>query len=116
MLVMRRVFTGWALQKGAKFRCCWLVEFVHEKVVDSYRDHPDHVAEARARMHLPDAETAELVSAHLEGRGAAGDNGEGVRGVAAFLDLARNPDIVSWIRCWASARLARASSSASRSI
>lgn len=41
---VRRVFTGWALQKGAKFRCCWLVEFVHEKVVDSYRDHPDHVA------------------------------------------------------------------------
>jgi fructose-bisphosphate aldolase, class II len=41
---VRRVFTGWALQKSAKFRCCWLVEFAHEKVVDSYRDHPDHVA------------------------------------------------------------------------
>jgi fructose-bisphosphate aldolase class II len=41
---VRRVFTGWALQKGAKFRCCWLVEFVHEKVVDRYRDHPDHIA------------------------------------------------------------------------
>jgi fructose-bisphosphate aldolase class II len=41
---VRRVFTGWALQKSAKFRCCWLVEFVHEKVIDSYRDHPDHVA------------------------------------------------------------------------
>jgi fructose-bisphosphate aldolase class II len=41
---VRRVFTGWAVQQSPKFRFCWLVEFVHEKVVDSYRDHPDHVA------------------------------------------------------------------------
>ncbi len=41
---VRRVFAGWALARSPKFRCCWLVEFVHEKVVDSYRDHPDHVA------------------------------------------------------------------------
>jgi fructose-bisphosphate aldolase class II len=49
---VRRVFTGWALQKSARFRCCWLVEFAHEKVVDSYRDHPDHVAFAN-RLFRP---------------------------------------------------------------
>ena len=41
---VRRVFTGWALPEKAKYRFCWLVEFCHPKVVDSYRDHPDHVA------------------------------------------------------------------------
>lgn len=41
---VRRVFTGWAVQEQPRFRFCWLVEFVHEKVIDSYRDHPDHVA------------------------------------------------------------------------
>ncbi len=41
---VRRVFTGWAIQQSPKFRFCWLVEFVHEKVIESYRDHPDHVA------------------------------------------------------------------------
>jgi fructose-bisphosphate aldolase class II len=41
---VRRVFTGWAVQQSPKFRCCWLVEFVHEKVIESYRDHPDHTA------------------------------------------------------------------------
>lgn len=41
---VRRVFTGWALQDRPQYRYCWLVEFVHEKVIDSYRDHPDHVA------------------------------------------------------------------------
>ncbi len=41
---VRRVFTGWALPEKAKYRFCWLVEFCHPKVVDSYRDHPEHVA------------------------------------------------------------------------
>jgi len=41
---VRRVFTGWAVQERPRFRFCWLVEFVHEKVIDSYRDHPDHLA------------------------------------------------------------------------
>lgn len=41
---VRRVFTGWALQDQSKYRFCWLVQFCHAKVVDSYRDHPAHVA------------------------------------------------------------------------
>ncbi|OGI59262.1 MAG: hypothetical protein A2V58_05630 [Candidatus Muproteobacteria bacterium RBG_19FT_COMBO_61_10] len=38
------MFTGWAMQDQAKYRFCWLVQFSHSKVVDSYRDHPEHVA------------------------------------------------------------------------
>ncbi len=41
---VRRIFTGEAVKEGAKYRFCWLVKFVHEAVIDSYRDHPDHVA------------------------------------------------------------------------
>ena len=41
---VRRVFTGWAVPQNPRFRFCWLVEFVHEKVIESYHDHPDHVA------------------------------------------------------------------------
>ena len=41
---VRRVFTGWAVQEKTKYRFCWLVQFSHSKVIDSYRDHPEHVA------------------------------------------------------------------------
>lgn len=41
---VRRVFTGWAMQDKAKYRFCWLVQFSHPKVIESYRDHPEHVA------------------------------------------------------------------------
>lgn len=40
---VRRVVTGWALTEKPKFRFCWLIEFAHEKVIASYRDHPLHV-------------------------------------------------------------------------
>ena len=40
----------------------------------------------------PGVRPEKLVSAHIEG-----DNGEGVRGSAAFLDLARDPDIVELV-------------------
>ena len=40
---VRRVLTGTAVQEEAKFRFCWLIEFVHDNVIASYRDHPDHV-------------------------------------------------------------------------
>lgn len=45
----------------------------------------------------PGVRPEKLVSAHLEARSPGGDNGEGVRGVAAFLDLARDPDIVELV-------------------
>jgi hypothetical protein len=40
----------------------------------------------------PGIRPEKLVSAHIEG-----DNGEGVRGVAAFLELARDPDIIELV-------------------
>jgi fructose-bisphosphate aldolase class II len=40
---VRRVLTGTAVKEDAKFRFCWLIEFVHANVIASYRDHPDHV-------------------------------------------------------------------------
>jgi fructose-bisphosphate aldolase class II len=41
---VRRVITANAVHKGAKYKFSWLIEFVHENVIESYRDHPDHVA------------------------------------------------------------------------
>jgi hypothetical protein len=44
----------------------------------------------------PDVRPEKLVSAHVE-RASGADNGEGVRGVADFLELAKNPDIVELV-------------------
>lgn len=41
---VRRVITGKAVQKDAKYKFSWLIEFVHENVIESYRNHPVHVA------------------------------------------------------------------------
>jgi fructose-bisphosphate aldolase class II len=41
---VRTVFTGDAVQENARFRYTWLVRFCHPAVIDSYREHPDHVA------------------------------------------------------------------------
>lgn len=41
---VRRIVTGNAVQENAKYQFTWLVEFVHENVIASYRDHTDHVA------------------------------------------------------------------------
>jgi len=41
---VREVFTGEAVQNDAKYRYTWLVRFCHTAVIDSYREHPDHVA------------------------------------------------------------------------
>lgn len=38
------VITGEAVQEGAKYRYCWVIRFNHPATIDSYRDHPDHVA------------------------------------------------------------------------
>ena len=40
---VREVFTGEAVQDDAKYRHTWLVRFCHPAVIDSYREHPDHV-------------------------------------------------------------------------
>jgi len=41
---VRNVFTGAAIKESAGYQYCWLVRFVHPAVIDSYRQHPDHVA------------------------------------------------------------------------
>ncbi|MGD8926686.1 MAG: ketose-bisphosphate aldolase [Thioalkalispiraceae bacterium] len=41
---VRRVITGKAVVNNAKYQFCWLIEFVHQNVINSYREHPDHVA------------------------------------------------------------------------
>lgn len=41
---VRDVFLGEAVKQGATYRYCWLVRFASRAVIDSYREHPDHVA------------------------------------------------------------------------
>ena len=41
---VREVVTGRAVQENAKYRYTWLVRFCHPAVIDSYREHPEHVA------------------------------------------------------------------------
>lgn len=41
---VREVVTGRAVKQDAKYRYSWLVRFCHPKVIDSYREHPAHVA------------------------------------------------------------------------
>ena len=41
---VREVFAGEAVKVDGAYRYCWRVRFVSEAVIDSYRNHPDHVA------------------------------------------------------------------------
>lgn len=41
---VREVFTGEAVKQGKGHRYCWLVRFVSQAVIESYRQHPDHIA------------------------------------------------------------------------
>jgi fructose-bisphosphate aldolase class II len=41
---VRQVITGRAIREDAAYRLCWLVRFAHPAVIDSYRDHPDHLS------------------------------------------------------------------------
>jgi len=40
---VREVFTGETMRNNARYRYTWLVRFCHPLVIDSYREHPDHV-------------------------------------------------------------------------
>ena len=73
-------------------------------VVPQWRLAAARVAEMREALEEllrrnPGVRPERLVSAHIEQAGAPGatDNGEGVRGVSAFLDLARDPEIVDLV-------------------
>jgi len=41
---VREVATGRAVKEDAEYRYTWLVRFCHPAVIDSYREHPVHVA------------------------------------------------------------------------
>lgn len=41
---VREVVTASAVKADAVYRYTWLVQFCHPSVIDSYREHPDHVA------------------------------------------------------------------------
>lgn len=47
---VRRVFTGRAVNEGAQYRFCWLVQFAHENVIENYRNHPEHQAFANEQF------------------------------------------------------------------
>jgi fructose-bisphosphate aldolase class II len=47
---VREVFAGKAVRDDAGYRYCWNVRFCHPNVIDSYREHPDHVAFADNRF------------------------------------------------------------------
>jgi len=73
-------------------------------VVPSWRLPPGRVEAMRTALaHLiaanPGIRPEKLVSAHIEGRGAAGGarNAEGVAGSRAFLELARDPELVELV-------------------
>ena len=42
--------TGRAVAENPKYRFCRIVEFAHRKVIESYRDHPGHIAFANSRF------------------------------------------------------------------
>lgn len=64
---VRRVVTGWALNDKAKYRFCWLIEFAHAEVVNSYRDHPDHVAFADELFRPVAGERVSIDFLHISG-------------------------------------------------
>lgn len=41
---VREVITGKAVKDDADYRYAWVMHFCHEAVIDSFRNHPDHVA------------------------------------------------------------------------
>ena len=43
---VRATWSGSSVNANAGYRWCWLVRFAHPAVIDSYREHPDHVAYA----------------------------------------------------------------------
>ena len=71
---VREVFTGESVKEGAQYRFCWLVRFAHKAVIDSYREHPDHVrfadtlfrpcAANRISIDYQDSSSASALSMH----------------------------------------------------
>ncbi len=43
---VRATWSGRAVKADVEYPWCWLIRFAHPAVIDSYREHPDHVAYA----------------------------------------------------------------------
>jgi hypothetical protein len=43
---VRATWSGRSIKPDANYRWCWLIRFAHPAVIDSYREHPEHVAYA----------------------------------------------------------------------
>jgi hypothetical protein len=41
---VRRVISGWGVREELRFRLCWLTELAHQKVVETWRERPEHAA------------------------------------------------------------------------
>jgi fructose-bisphosphate aldolase class II len=64
---VRRVITGWAASDSARYRFCWLIEFTHRAVIDSYREHPLHRQFAENVFRPIAADRLSLDFAHVDG-------------------------------------------------
>ena len=63
---VRAVVTGRAVEERARYRYCWLVRFAAPEALDSYLEHPDHVAFANRRFR-PVADRDISIDYALEG-------------------------------------------------
>ena len=43
---VRATWSGTAVKDDAQYQWCWLIRFANTRVIDSYREHPEHVAYA----------------------------------------------------------------------
>ncbi|MHB8353211.1 MAG: class II fructose-bisphosphate aldolase [Burkholderiales bacterium] len=63
---VRKVVTGRAVKEEAQYRYCWLVSFSAPEVIDSYQEHPAHVAFAN-RCFRPVADGRVCIDYALDG-------------------------------------------------
>ena len=70
---VRAVFTGEAVKQDAAYRYTWLVRFCHPAVIESYREHPDHVAFADNLFRPVAGERISIDYQAIESEGAGGD-------------------------------------------
>jgi len=72
---VREVFAGEAVEHDVGYRYCWRIRFVSEAVIDSYRQHPEHVAFADGHFRpfaddriSIDFQEAQAISGHDSGQ------------------------------------------------
>ncbi len=76
---VRRVITGWAAGDRVRYRFCWLIEFAHRAVIDSYREHPLHRQFAENVFRPIAADRLSLDFVHVDGMRSVPVSGVGER-------------------------------------